>query len=132
MGGFIVDGQSDAVSTHNNTSFVEKLSISTGAIVAGDYILYYSYKWNIDSTSKNFEAQIEQDDTTVLHSHVEEATDATGDYASTGSDQKMPVSGFIPLTLGAGTYQFDLDFKAPTSSVPVSMWDVRMFVQRVS
>jgi len=132
MGGFIVDGADLTITTHNNTNFVEKLSVSTGSIPAGDYVLHYSYKWNIDSTAQNFEAQIQQNNTTVVHSHVEEATDSTGDYANTGSDQKMPTSGFITLTLGAGTYTFDLDFKAPTAQVAVSMWDARIYIQRVS
>lgn len=132
MGGLIVQGNSAAVFTHNSLNYQEKLSISTGTILAGNYMLFYSYKWNIDSTAHNFDARIQQDNTTVIHHHVEEATESGGSFESTGSSQKMPASGWIPLTLGGGSYQFDLDFKAPVVNVAVSMWDARMYFQRVA
>lgn len=136
MGGFIVKGESLPVTTTNSTDFIQKLRItSPTTIEAGDYVLYYQYQWNIDTTSQNFTAQIQMDDTTVLFTHVEEATDSTGDWESTGSAQRMPVSGFKFVTLSDATpveHTFDLDFKSPSSNFPASMWNAQMFLQRIS
>lgn len=130
--GFIFEAESASVVTHNSTTFLEKLTASTGAIEAGDYILFWSYNWNADTTTTSFVAQLEQDDTTVLMDHVQEPKDNTGDFANTGSDQQHNASGFIPLTLGAGTYQFDIDFRTETATTEVSMWNARLFMIRVA
>lgn len=132
MGGFIFDIEDVTVTTHNNTSYVEKLTYTTPTLVAGDYILFWSYGWNADTTSRSFEARIQQDNTTDIMVHVQEPKDASGNWANTGSDQRHRASGQIPLTLGAVTAQFDLEFKAPASNVEVSMWDARMFLVRVA
>ena len=133
MGGFIVKGEALAVTTTNNTNFIEKLSLAVPATIeAGSYVLSYHYQWNIASTAQNFEARIQLDDTTLLFNHVEEATDRTGNYANTGSGQQMPVSGIKFITLTAASHTIDLDFKAPAQNIPVSMWNAQMFLQRIS
>jgi hypothetical protein len=132
MGGMIFNVEDATVTTHNNTAFVEKLTATTPTLIAGDYILYWSYAWNADTTRRNFEARIQQDNTTDLMVHVQEPKDATGNFMSTGSDQRHRASGQIPLTLGAATVQFDIDFKAPNSRTDVSMWDARMFLVRIA
>lgn len=132
MGGYIVDGASLTTTTHNDTAYVEKLSVVTPSVEAGDYVIWYSYNWNIDSTSQDFDARIQVDNTTTVHHHVEEATDASGDYDNTGSGQQMPASGWAKVTLTAGVHTIDLDFVAPAANVPVSMWNARILVQRVS
>jgi hypothetical protein len=132
MGGYIADAEDLTTTTHNDTAFVEKLSVTTPVVEAGDYVVWYSYNWNIDSTSKNFEARIQLDDTTTHHHHVEEATDASGDFDNTGSSQEMLASGWFKVTLTAAAHTFDLDFVAPAANTPVSMWNARMLVQRVT
>lgn len=132
MSGQIGQAESLGVTTHNSTTYLEKLSLSATSLAAGQYLLFWSYTWNIDSSSQNFQARIQEDNTTDLLVHVEEATDNTGNYAGTGSDQRYPASGVILTTVGAGNHQWDIDFQAPNATTEVSMWDARLVLYRLS
>lgn len=132
IGGLIVEGDEVPVFSHNSTSYQEMLSITTGSIPAGEYMLHWSYRWNCSRTNRSIDVKIEQDDTTEIMRHIQEPKDVQGDYAGTGSNQRHQASGYKKLTLGSGTYQFDLDFQSQASNTTVSLWEAHMYLQRIS
>jgi len=132
FGGLYLEEKDNAVSTTTSDTFQEKLSLSTGAIPAGKYRLEVSYMWNHNTTQYDFEAQVEQDDTTQLFLHKEEPSDSQGVFESTGSDQRFPVSKVMSLDLADGSYQFDLDYRTGQSGQSSSIWDAVMTFWRVS
>lgn len=124
--------ESLAVTTHNSTIYIEKLTMDSTIAEAGDYLLLWSYGWNADTTVFDFNARIQQDDTTDLMIHNQEVKDANGIFESTGSDQRHLASGHIPMALSPGVYQFDIDFKSQSATAEVSMWDARLTLIRMN
>ena len=136
MTGQIARAESLGVTTHNSTSYLEKLSLTTPALDAGEYLLFWSYGWNSDSTVVNFRSRIQEDNTTDIMLHEQEPKDAGGagapPYDQTGTDQKHRAAGQIVRTLGAGVHTFDIDFETQNASVEVSMWDARLILFRLT
>lgn len=138
LNGQIARAEDTTVTTHNSTTYLEKLKLTTPALVAGDYMLMWSYGWNADATNQNFRARIHEDDTTEIMLHEQEPKDAGGGGAAlppfdnTGTDQKHRASGQIFRTLGAGVHTFDIDFETQNANVEVSMWDARMILLRLA
>ena len=97
-------------SSTTSTSYIRKLRLTTGVIPAGDYKLTWFYNWAGNSTSRDFRAQIELDDTTQLMYHSQEPKDA-------GTDQRHLSSGFTIVTLTNASHDIDLDYKVENSSV---------------
>jgi hypothetical protein len=58
-------------------------------------------------------------------SHIEEPTDASGNYVGTGSGQKFLETGVRTVNL-AGDVVIDLDWKSPAGNVAASIWNVRL------
>ena len=122
-------GESLGETVMTSTTFLEKVSIAP-TVPAGTYRLDWSYQWNHDATTNDFEAQIEQDDSTQIMFHKQEPQDSGGGGTG-GTDQRFRASGFILLTLAAGSYQFDLDFRTSSGGDESMMADARLMFYRI-
>lgn len=83
-------------------------TLSAVVATAGTYRLDYSYLWNHDSTNTDFIAQIKRDGTRE-YLHRQEPKDSGG-AGPGGTDQVIPTSGFLLLTLTPATYSFVFSF----------------------
>lgn len=114
------------ISTLIGGGFQQKLRLSAIGLAAGSYRLVWSYNWNLDSTSSNFEARIQINDASPsLVSHVEEPTDSSGNYENTGSGQKFLETGIRLVNL-SGNVDIDLDWTSPNNRVAASIWNARL------
>lgn len=95
--------ESEGLSTTTSTSFVLKLNLTTSSLVGGTYRIEWQYAWYHTSTSNDFGARVQIDNTTTIHNHVEEPQDG-------GTDQRRSSSGFKEIALGAGVHSIDLDY----------------------
>jgi hypothetical protein len=130
--GLIGEADSLVVSTLVGGDWQQKVRLSVLGLAAGDYRLVWSYNWNLGSTSKSFEARIQVNDTPPdLVSHLEEPTDATGNYESTGSGQKFLETGVRKVAL-SGDVDIDLDWRSPDNRVTASIWNARLELWRIS
>lgn len=123
----------EAVSTMTGPgNYLEKLSLTTCTLSAGKYRIGWSYSWNIDSTANDFMARIQIDDTNTIMNHQEEPTDSSGQFSTTGTDQKHTSSGFVIQDL-VGQIKVDLDWthNGPPGT-EASIWDARIEIWRVS
>ena len=129
--GLIASIDADAVSTLVGGTWQQKVRLSVAGLAAADYRLVWSYNWNLDSTSSNFEARIQVNDLTDVMSHVEEPTDSSGNWQSTGSGQKFLETGVRRIAL-SGNVDIDLDWISPNNRVAASIWNARLELWRIS
>jgi hypothetical protein len=129
--GLIGDAESLVVSTIISGTWQQKVRLSVAGLAAADYRLVWSYNWNLDSTSQNFEARIQVNDATEVMSHVEEPTDSSGNYQNTGSGQKFLETGVRRIAL-SGNVDIDLDWISPSARVAASIWNARLELWRIS
>lgn len=118
------------VSTLSGDSWVEKLSLTTTDLTTGTYLVQWSYQWNLDSTTRNFEARVQLNDSSIWE-HVQEPKDSGGNFSNTGSDQKHALSFAKVLDL-SGVNIIDLDWRSPPgSSIEASIWEARIILWRL-
>lgn len=92
-----------SATTNATSTLQQQVRITTPSVEEGDYLVNWSFTWNMNQTSRSFVAQIEQDDTTVLWDMQQEPKDGN-------TAQEHPGAGFAQVTLTAGVHTFDLDF----------------------
>lgn len=112
---------SDNIST-NNTSYQQKLKLSTGLISSGNYILHWYAEVATDSTRHAIIFRIQQDDTIDITESGKLVKTTTYDYES--------ISGFKKLELSAKSYDFDVDFRARSNSGSVHIKNVRLWLEK--
>ena len=113
-----------SLSTTTSTSFQQKLRLTT-TLRSGNYRIGWSYDWQITSSSCNFKAQIQVDDTTTLSTHTEEAQDPS-------TDQRHQASGFAYQTLTEGIHNIDLDYCTSSPSGSARIQNARLEIWRIS
>jgi len=90
-------------SSHNLTSYEQKLRLTTGDLPEGTYRIGWSYRWRMShNDNKDFKARIQINDSTTIMEHQQEVQD-------TSYDQKHRCSGFYYAEL-SGVKNIDLDF----------------------
>jgi len=113
-------------SSTTSTSYQQKLRLSTASIPAGKYRIGWRYSWSGSSSSLDFRAQIELDDTTQLMYHSQEPKDP-------GTDQSHQTCGFVYVTFNSsGSHTIDLDYRAENSSGRAYIRDTWIEIWRVS
>lgn len=121
-----------AISTTTSTQWQTKVSLTTGTLEAGNYILLVSYGWSLDSTSSDFEARVLQGDTEIGQHHVQEPKDSSGSFGSTGTDQRHYASRHFVLSLDEDSYTYYLQHRTSQAGSESSIWDATMSLWRVS
>lgn len=92
-----------AASSTNSTTFVQKLRLSVVGVPDGRYHVGTSFTWNMSSTTDDFAAQLQIDDTDTPWSMMEEHSDSS-------ADQEVSGQGLAFVDLTAGNHDIDLDF----------------------
>ena len=123
--------ESSSISITNDINFQQKLRLSVIDLVLGEYRISWSYSWNLDSTSHDFEARVQVNDVDTVGLHIEEPTDSLGNYGNTRSGQVLNFTGLATKIL-SGAVDIDLDWKAPQKNVPASIWNARLELWRIS
>ena len=113
--------ESLAESTTVSTTYVNKLTLTTASLAAGDYYISWSASVSNSNNGKLIGVQVQVDDTTTL-------TD-TNTFVDT-LNLFESVSGNAVVTLTAATHTIDLDFK--TSANTGSIQDARFQIWRVN
>jgi hypothetical protein len=83
---------------------VQKLRLTTASLSAGDYRIGYSFEVTNNTATAVTEYQVQVDDTTTIASGRNPTLNNADDYVS--------VSGFVIVTLTAGTHDIDIDYRA--------------------
>jgi len=118
---------------NDDTSFLTAHSFTTTVLPAGDYRITYSYGWNHNSISNDFEAEFRMDGSTILENHRQEPKDSAGAFGITGTDQKHYVFREAYETL-VGAHTFDLRYRTTSAadSDRSGIWDIIITVMRVT
>ena len=119
-----------SVSSHADENFQSKVVLSLTDLPTGSYYLSWSYGWNCDSTSRDFEGRIREDGAVVMY-HKQEVKESGGTYEGTGSDQRHRAQGDMVRSLD-GDVTYTLEFATSRQNTSVSMWDARLTVWRVA
>lgn len=104
FGDFATDAESLGQSVNNVAAPLLKVRLTTPVIPAGEYRIGWSYTWGLSNTANDFQAIIEENDTTIIYTHRQEPKDAA-------TTQQNPGGGFGNRTLIAGVHTFDLEFQ---------------------
>lgn len=119
--------ESAGLSTTSMTppSYMNKLTLTTPSIPAGDYKISVYYNWSYDSLSTDFIARVQLDTSITIFSHQAEPKD-------TGADQLYGFSGFDNATLTAGVHTLDLEFAASSAGGTARISNARLEIFRIS
>lgn len=97
---------SDALSSTSSTAYQQKLRLSVASVPAGTYRIGVSFLWSYSNAARNFDAQVQVDDTTTIwYMYVGPARGS--------ATERIPASGFAYVTFGSsGNHDIDLDYRA--------------------
>jgi len=99
------DSQTDT----SSTSWIQKATFSVAGVPVGIYRVGWYYEWQYSNRTRNFQAQVQLNNSYTLASQSQEPKDAQ-------STQWAPVSGFTYVYLSTGSNYVDLDFRASNTS----------------
>ena len=134
--------ESLGVTTTTQSAFQEKVSMSTGGIPLGTYRIGWSFQWNHNSITDDFEGRVQLDNITNLSYIQLEPSDSSEDngtigptaspFSTTGTDQRNTSSGFRIMVLPAGNHIIDIDFRTNNTLRESSIWNAQIEFWRVS
>jgi len=123
--------ESIAVKTSSSTSFINKVTLSATVSESGWFRIGWNYNWNSNSIKDDFRARVMLGGV-VINDHQQEPPDTNGGFWSTGTNQKMPVSGFARVNLSPGNHIITIEFCSSKSNKLASMWDAKLEFWMVS
>lgn len=113
----------------SSSIWIDKIN-QTWNLPAGKYRVNWTYNWNADTTSRDFQG-VFLIDNNIVEEQQQEPKDSNGNWNSTGTDQKFGVSSFISdYQLAAGDHTFTIRWSASTT-VTASIWGARIEIWRV-
>jgi hypothetical protein len=115
--------ESAGVSSTSNSSYQEKLSMTTGTLPAGDYRVSWCYNWRHSDTKHDFMARVQVDNTTTIHEHQQEPKDRS-------DSQSFLISGFAKVTLSNAQHTIDVDYTRDGGTAYI--WNTRLEIFRIS
>ena len=117
------EASSEGESSSTTLAWIEKLSMTTPTVSAGKYRIGWSYEFQTTSSSMTGKVRIQQDDTT-------EVCDV--EFRVTPDSGWIGQAGFKYLTLGSGSYTFDMDFAPVNGGKAMQLRRARLEFWRVS
>lgn len=117
----VTTAKDDTSSGTTSSTFIQKLR-ETVVVPAGDYIVFYQVVVSATATSTEVEIRIQLDDTTDLFMV----------NWIPGVDHKNAGGGLDFLTLGAGSHDFDIDWRKAFGSGTASIEQARLAVWRTA
>ena len=100
---------------------------TTDVLQGGTYRIEWYYVWRHDNntSSNSFEAQVDLDEGTIIHSHVQQPQ-------STNANQRQVVSGFKDIVLSAAAHTIDVDLQRVGGAGTVTIEESRLSIYRVA
>jgi hypothetical protein len=114
--------ESEGVSSRSTLSYDEKVSLTTGVIPAGDYLIEWSCEVANSSKDKMVGVRVQIDDTTTIAEVMKPKVDGNNEYVSMG--------GLKVITLTNASHDIDMDYE-PLSDT-ASIRRARIVLWRVS
>lgn len=122
-------------------SFQQRKRLTVNIPVVGEYTIAWAFTWSYNSTGDNFEAQIEVDDTDQIFLMQQEPQDSGGSgitmqlieggTANTGTDQRMPASGFTVYNFTAtGNHTIDFDIACQVANNEAAVYAMSLSCKR--
>lgn len=109
------------LSTTTSLTFINKLSFTTASLDAGNYDIVVHYLWGYTNSNNNFVLRTTVDASIVGAEIVTEPADSD-------TAQTYPVSLSYQETLGAGTHDIEVDFRADVSGTArIQRVEVRVY-----
>ena len=121
-----------------HTTWVNSISDTTTALIAGDYELTLCYGWNHNASNSDFESRILFDGSIVGDifgngtTHKQEPKDSAGSGGGSGTSQQLNFSRTFPMTLTAGVKTVVFDFRSDDSTDLSTVWDVYIKLIRIA
>lgn len=119
------------VLTITNTTPQTRVTLNTGSVPAGTFLIEASYGWNCNSTNDAFISQVTEDASMIGELHFQDPSDSGGSFGTTGTNQRHYAHRRFFRTLTAASYTYTLDFYSQNGGVSVSMWDASLTFLRV-
>jgi hypothetical protein len=121
-GTYYAYAKSDGQSSTNSTSFITKVSLSTGTVVSGTYKIGWYSEMNRNSQANDFRHRIYLDGTTELSNINFEFSDQRG---------WLPISGFDVTTLASGSHTVAVQFCGETGGNTSFIRRARVDITRI-
>ncbi len=122
FGGFFKSAEHLTESSTTSNVYQQKLRLTTDSVSSGDYIILYSYQYNLTNISKPIDVRIELDDTTTLYNFV----------GTSSTRENIQDSGFFITTLSSGIHNIDFDYKSSQTGKSVTINDLHICIWKVS
>jgi len=113
--------ESLGASSTTSATYIEKVSLSTGSVPAGDYIIIWSFGMGNSNNTKVSGFRIQLDNTTNLQE---------GEISTPNGGTYGPAGGHAIVTLTAATHTIDIDYLAVTNTALIR--NARITFWRVS
>lgn len=123
-------GQSVGLSTTTSNIYQNKVTLVTGSLPTGLYRIGFSYGWNHDSRTDDFEARMQEDAVNMGEIHKQEPKDDAGTFGTSGTSQRIYSSRVFYRTL-TGSHTYTLDFKSESSGSESSIWEAIIDLWRI-
>lgn len=125
-----------------STAYQQRLRLNYNIPQAGNYKVSWFYTWSINSTSDDFIARVEINDSNTIVEQVQEAKDSagtgititnlTGGTFNTGTSQRHLESGFTILSLPTGSGFIDLDMRSSVANLEAAIYAATLSIERWS
>ena len=129
----------DSPLMNQTTTLEQYASLSTTIPATGNYKVSWSYIWSINSTTLDFEAELELDNATTIMTHIQEAKDSAGTgitvpttgggNVNTSTNQRYHCSGFKVINIAAGARTIDLDFAGQDVSLESTIYQACITIE---
>jgi hypothetical protein len=116
---------SDAESSTNSITYIQKLRLTTSSLEAGTYLIFWSVSYSQESNSQGCRQRIQVDDTDTIF-EMNGAPNIT--YAQNGW---YPDSGYHVGPLSAGVHTIDLDFCSTITNKTAYIRNAHLSIWRI-
>lgn len=113
------------------TSFQPKVTTGPVALPAGTYKIMWSYGWNHDANTNDFEGRLLQNGAQVGELHKQEPKDSGGGDP-TGTTQRYYTSRSRIDVLAASTYTWAIEYRTDSAGAESSIWEATIEIWRVA
>lgn len=124
----------------NQTTTLESfLTLSDTIPETGLYKVSWSYSWSLNSTGKDFIAQVQINNSDTIHQHQQEVKDSagtgitlpntSGGNTNSSTNQRYTNSGFDVVTISAGALTIDLDWRCEVANIEPAMYKATLTIE---
>lgn len=124
LGQFPTDAESIGSSSTTSGTYVNKVTLNTPSVPAGDYLIHASCHYQVPTGPEDFQLELEEDSATQIYE--------TGRLHEIASFNVVcMVRAAVQRTLTAGTHQYDMNFRRVDGSNAVVIQAARLHFFRL-